>query len=79
VRPEDVYPGAPGPTLGEVSLEVVEQMGHESMGYFRLADQRCALRLAPDSGLSAGDRIEPRLRPGSWHLFADDAEGKRLN
>jgi ABC-type sugar transport system ATPase subunit len=79
VRPEDLDPAAPGPSLGEVTLEVVEQMGHESMGYFRLAGERCALRLAPDSGLSPGDHIEPRLRPGAWHLFADDAEGKRLN
>jgi multiple sugar transport system ATP-binding protein len=78
VRAEDVYPGASGPSLGEVTLEVVEQMGHESLGYFRLAGERCALRLAPDSGLSAGNRIEPRLRPGSWHLFADDAESRRL-
>jgi multiple sugar transport system ATP-binding protein len=78
VRAEDLYPGAPGPSLGEVTLEVVEQMGHESMGYFRLAGQRWVLRLAPDSGLSPGDRIEPRLRPGAWRLFAADAEGKRL-
>jgi ABC-type sugar transport system ATPase subunit len=78
VRPEDLDPAAPGPSLGEVTLEVVEQMGHESMGCFRLAGERYALRLAPDSGLSPGDRIEPRLRLGAWHLFADDAEGKRL-
>jgi multiple sugar transport system ATP-binding protein len=79
VRPEDIYATAAGPSLGTVTLDVVEQMGHESMGYFRLAGERCAMRLAPDSGLSAGDRIEPRLRPNSWHLFADDTEGKRLN
>ena len=79
VRPEDIYAAAAGPSLGEVALDVVEQMGHESMGYFKLAGERCAMRLAPDSGLTAGDRIEPRLRPGSWTLFADDAEGKRLD
>jgi multiple sugar transport system ATP-binding protein len=78
VRPEDLFQGAPGPSLGEVALEVVEQMGHESMGYFRLDGRRFALRLSPDSGLSVGDRIEPRLRPGAWQLFADDSEGRRL-
>jgi multiple sugar transport system ATP-binding protein len=78
IRPEDLFQGALGPSLGEVALEVVEQMGHESMGYFRLDGQRCALRLSPDSGLSVGDRIEPRLRPGAWYLFADDSEGRRL-
>jgi ABC-type sugar transport system ATPase subunit len=78
VRPEDIHAAATGPSLGEVTLDVVEQMGHESMGYFHLAGERCAMRLAPDSGLTAGDRIEPRMRPGSWNLFADDAEGKRI-
>jgi ABC-type sugar transport system ATPase subunit len=78
VRPEDLYATAAGPSLGEVTLDVVEQMGHESLGYFRLAGERCAMRLSPDSGLTAGMRIEPRLRAGAWRLFADDAEGKRL-
>ncbi|RIK82200.1 MAG: hypothetical protein DCC67_07450 [Planctomycetota bacterium] len=78
VRPEDLALDAGGPVLGEVTLDVVEQMGHESMGYFRLAGERCAMRLPADSGLAAGDHVRPRLRPGAWRLFADDAEGKRL-
>jgi ABC-type sugar transport system ATPase subunit len=77
-RPEDVAVHGEGPPLGRVELEVVEQMGHESMGYFQLGGARYALRLAADSGLSPGDQIEPRLRPGSWRLFIDDAGGKRL-
>jgi ABC-type sugar transport system ATPase subunit len=78
VRPEDIYASAAGPSLGSVMLDVVEQMGHESVAYFRLAGERCAMRLPPDSGLNAGDRLEPRIRPDAWHLFADDAEGRRL-
>jgi ABC-type sugar transport system ATPase subunit len=78
VRPEDIFSGASGASLGPVTLDVVEQMGHESLGYFHLASERFAMRLAADSGLNVGDQIEPRLRPGSWHLFADDAEGRRL-
>ncbi len=79
VRPEDLFATATGPSLGPITLDVVEQMGHESMGYFRLAGERYAMRLAPDSGLSVGDKIEPRIRSNSWRLFADDAEGKRIN
>jgi multiple sugar transport system ATP-binding protein len=76
-RPEDVILGGDGPSLGQVELEVVEQMGHESMGYFQLGGARYALRLTADSGLSPGNYIEPRLRPNSWHLFADDESGRR--
>jgi ABC-type sugar transport system ATPase subunit len=79
VRPEDLQLGDTGPPLGEAQLEVVEQMGYESMGYFRLAGQRCALRLPADSGHSAGDRITPRIQRDAVHLFADDAEGNRIN
>ena len=78
VRPEDLEIVGAGPTLGEVQLEVVEQMGHESMGYFRLNGLRCAMRLPADSGLSVGDRVSPRIRGGAVHLFADDAEGRRI-
>jgi ABC-type sugar transport system ATPase subunit len=77
-RAEDVLLDGDGPRLGSAQLEVVEQMGHESMGYFQLSGTRYAMRLAADSGLQLGDAIEPRLRRCSWRLFADDAEGRRL-
>jgi ABC-type sugar transport system ATPase subunit len=77
-RPEDILIHGEGPRLGAATLEVVEQMGHESLGYFQFAGQRMALRLPADSGLTPGDEIQPRLRPGSWRLFADDAAGRRL-
>jgi ABC-type sugar transport system ATPase subunit len=77
-RAEDVSLEGDGPRLGTARLEVVEQMGHESMGYFQIAGSRYAMRLAADSGLLPGDAIEPRLRRCSWQLFADDAEGRRL-
>ncbi|HEX6960262.1 MAG TPA: sn-glycerol-3-phosphate ABC transporter ATP-binding protein UgpC [Lacipirellula sp.] len=78
VRPEDVTASTSGPALGAVTLEAIEQMGHESLGYFRLAGERCAMRLPPDNGLHAGDRIEPRMRLDAWHLFVDDAESRRI-
>jgi ABC-type sugar transport system ATPase subunit len=78
IRPEDLLLDGGGPELGEATLDVVEQMGHESMGYFQFAGARHSLRLAPDSGLAPGSVVHPRLRPGAWHLFADDASGKRI-
>ncbi|MEQ8211581.1 MAG: sn-glycerol-3-phosphate ABC transporter ATP-binding protein UgpC [Lacipirellulaceae bacterium] len=77
-RAEDLLLEGPGHALPEVELEVVEQMGHESVGHFTLASQRHAIRLAASSGLVPGDHISPRLRPDSWHLFADDEAGSRL-
>jgi multiple sugar transport system ATP-binding protein len=77
-RPEDVLLDGAGPRLGRAALEVVEQMGHESLGFFQWAGARYTLRLPADSGLAPGDIIEPRLRPGSWKLFADDATGRRI-
>jgi multiple sugar transport system ATP-binding protein len=77
-RAEDVHLDGAGPSLGHATLEVVEQMGHESLGYFQLAGARYSLRLPADSGLAPGDAIEPRLRPDAWRLFAADPAGRRL-
>jgi ABC-type sugar transport system ATPase subunit len=77
-RAEDVLLDGDGPRLGAAQLEVVEQMGHESMGHFVLGGARYSMRLPADSGLAPGDTIETRLRPGSWRLFAADAEGRRI-
>ncbi|HMO87093.1 MAG TPA: hypothetical protein PKC18_19460, partial [Lacipirellulaceae bacterium] len=77
-RAEDVLLDGDGPRLGRAVLEVVEQMGHESMGYFRFADRRYAMRLPADTPLGPGDAIEPRLRPRAWHLFSAEREGRRL-
>jgi multiple sugar transport system ATP-binding protein len=76
IRPEDLLANGSGPVLPSVKLDVVEQMGHESIGYFQLAGGRHAMRIAPDSGLAPGDAVTPHLRPGSWHLFAA-ADGER--
>jgi ABC-type sugar transport system ATPase subunit len=79
IRPEDVHVCGDGLPLGRTSLEVVEQMGNESIGYFSLTGRRFAMRLPADGSLAAGDPVEPRLRPGAWHLFADDAAGQRID
>jgi len=77
-RPHDILLDGDGPQLGAAVLEAVEQMGHESLGYFQLAGARCAIRLPADSGLAPGNAIEPRLRRGAWSLFADDASARRI-
>jgi ABC-type sugar transport system ATPase subunit len=78
IRPEDLVFDGSGPTLGPVIVESIEYLGHESIAYFQFAGQRWAMRLAADAELAPGATIQPRFRPGSWHLFADDAAGLRL-
>ena len=78
IRPEDVLANGAGPALPRVTLDVVEQMGHESIGYFQLAGNRHAMRIAPDSGLAPGDSVTPHLRPNAWHLFTAAAGEQRL-
>ncbi|QDT00808.1 ABC transporter ATP-binding protein [Adhaeretor mobilis] len=77
-RAEDLVLNSDGPSLPEVELEVVEQMGHESIGYFTLLGERHSIRLPATSEVNPGSRIVPRLRPAGWHLFADDEEGCRF-
>ena len=80
IRPEDLLPGRQqGPLLGTVTMDVVEQMGHETMVYFRLADRRCVARLPATDDYRPGDELELSIRPYSWHLFASDQQGPRLN
>jgi ABC-type sugar transport system ATPase subunit len=79
VRSEDLRHHGDGIPLGQFSLEVIEQMGNESLGFFQIADQRFTMRLPADSGLAAGDRVEVRLRAGAWNLFADDQLGRRID
>ena len=79
VRPEDLLAEAIGPKLAEVTLDVVEHMGHETMVYFDLEGRQQVARLAADVPYRPGDSLVLHLRPDSWHLFADDDEGKWLN
>ena len=77
-RAEDLLFDGAGPSLGRATLEVVEQMGHESLGYFQLAGDALLAPTARRQRPRPGDAIEPRLRPAGWRLFADDAAGRRL-
>ena len=77
VRPEDLLVRTDGCRLGDVTLDVVEHMGHETMAHFALAGTQHVARLEANTGVRPGDRLTLSIRPGAYHLFA--ADGQRLN
>jgi len=79
VRPEDLLAEPLGPRLADVTLDVVERMGHETMVYFTHDGSQRVARLAAAAPYRPGDSMPLHLRPASWHLFADDETGVRLN
>jgi multiple sugar transport system ATP-binding protein len=79
VRPEDLLPDGQGLPLATVELDVVEQMGHETMVHFALAGSDHIARLAPEFRVAPGERLALAIRPGAFHLFDNDAIGARLN
>jgi multiple sugar transport system ATP-binding protein len=78
VRPEDLLPRADGASLGTVTLDVVEHMGHETIAHFALAGGDHVARLPADAGVGPGDQLPLSIRPGAFHLFSD-VDGRRLN
>jgi multiple sugar transport system ATP-binding protein len=79
VRPEDLLTNGHGLPLASVMLEVVEHMGHETMGHFEFCGDRHIARLSADTSAKPGDKLALAIRPGAYHLFANDATGRRLN
>jgi ABC-type sugar transport system ATPase subunit len=77
VRPEDLLPGADSASLGSVTLDLVESAGHDTIGHFELSGSRHTVHLPPGESLQSGDRLQLSIRPGRFHLFAED--GRRLN
>jgi multiple sugar transport system ATP-binding protein len=90
VRPEDLIVATGGPpvdvqasrllppSLGTVTLDVVEHMGHETIAHFALAGADHVARLPADAGVGPGDSLPLSIRPGGFHLFSA-ADGRRLN
>jgi len=78
VRPEDLLAEPAGPRLGEMTLDVVEQMGHETMVYFDRDGHQHVARLDANADWRPGTQVSLHLRPNSWRLFTADEEGKRL-
>jgi multiple sugar transport system ATP-binding protein len=79
VRPEDLVANGNGLPLGRMTLDVVEQMGHETMIYFGVAGNSYVARLPADAHVQPGDQVSLSIRAGSYHLFAADDTGRRLN
>jgi multiple sugar transport system ATP-binding protein len=77
VRPEDLLPRTGSLPLGTVTLDVVEQIGHETIAHFSLAGRRYAARMPANSSVQRGDRLPLAIRPGAFHLFSSD-DGRRL-
>ena len=77
-RKTSCLPGE-GLPLATVTLDVVEQMGHETMVYFDLAESSYVARLPADAHIQPGNRIPLAIRPNAYHLFAADDAGRRLN
>jgi multiple sugar transport system ATP-binding protein len=79
VRPEDLMSNGDGLPLGQMTLDVVEQMGHETMVHFDLAGSSYVARLPADAHVQPADQVTLAVRPGAYHLFAADDSGRRLN
>jgi multiple sugar transport system ATP-binding protein len=79
VRPEDLVSQGEGMPLDPVTLDVVEQMGHETVVYFDFAGSSYVARLPADSHVQPGDQLTLAIRPDKYHLFAADDSGRRLN
>jgi multiple sugar transport system ATP-binding protein len=78
VRPEDLLPSRDGIALGDVTLQLVEHMGHEIGAHFSLAGNSHVARLPASAAVKAGDRMPLAIRPGTFHVFSAD-DGRRLN
>jgi multiple sugar transport system ATP-binding protein len=79
IRPEDLFASSNGAPLARVTLDVVEQMGHETMVHFELGGEPHVARLPANATARPGDQLALAIRPGAFHLFANDAGGARLN
>jgi multiple sugar transport system ATP-binding protein len=78
IRPEDLIPGGDGASLGMVVLEIVEQMGHETIAHFSLTGNSHVARLPANAAVQPGDRLPLAIRPGAVHVFSAQ-DGRRLN
>ena len=78
IRPEHLSLDGPGPLLGQVRVQLVEQLGGTSFIYAALADgQPITAQLDGQQRLSVGDVIPLRLDPRHAHLFTPDGASCR--
>ena len=77
-RPENLTRDASAPKFVEADLEVVEQMGHETIVYFSIAGQSTVARLDGNATVSVGDSLSLNLPEGCWHLFEADGDQRAI-
>lgn len=77
-RPEHLSADKNGPAFTNVTLEVVERMGHETIVYFQFGGESMVARLEGDSDSKPGDTLSLHLPQNSWHLFEVDGEQRRI-
>jgi ABC-type sugar transport system ATPase subunit len=78
VRPEDIIVGDNSHPFANVTLDIVEHLGHETIAHFTLAGVQHALRLPADTHARPDDQLPISIRPGTHHVFSA-VDGKRLN
>jgi multiple sugar transport system ATP-binding protein len=78
VRPEDLLPDRDGISLGDVTVDVVEHMGHETMAHYTLEGNPHVIRLPANAVIRPGNSLALAIRPGAVHLFSA-TDGRRLN
>jgi ABC-type sugar transport system ATPase subunit len=79
VRPEDLLAGGDGTPFTSATIDVAEQMGHETLAHVSVGGASHVVRVPGDRRASPGDRLSLGVRPDGVHLFAVDDEGRRLN
>jgi multiple sugar transport system ATP-binding protein len=79
VRPEDLVINGDSLPLGKMKLDVVEQMGHETIVHFESGGGSYVARLPADARVQPGDLLALAIRSHAYHLFAADDSGRRLN
>lgn len=79
VRPEDVRPATEGdPVFATGELTTVEQLGHETLGYYRLEQSEAAWIARLPGTAAMPERCGLTFAAEAVHLFAADDEGRRL-
>jgi multiple sugar transport system ATP-binding protein len=77
IRPEHMELGGQGLTLGPAKVQVVEQLGGETLIYAELADgQPLTLQMQGQKRVLPGQTVEASFDPAQCHLFIP--EGRSL-
>ncbi|HEX2217383.1 MAG TPA: sn-glycerol-3-phosphate ABC transporter ATP-binding protein UgpC [Gemmatimonadales bacterium] len=74
-RPRSAASAEPAPQL-ELTLEIVETLGHDAIAYGRVGGALVAATLGPHFQAAAGDRMTLSVDLAAMHLF-DPASGRR--